>query len=168
MRPFLGVKGGAIRQSIDAHYHELTIDSFLTTNSGKEHLKNNFWGVGPTGGVNTKWNIWSTDSNFLNFFGDFSTATMWGSWTCADVYKNTVHKKYSIDTKNAALGALFRGFVGVGWDADLRSKKSHFAAKLGFETQVWLNQLRLSTLQIQRLHGDLTLQGLTFNCRFDY
>ena len=63
---------------------------------------------------------------------------------------------------------MFRGFVGIGWDADLRSCKSHFAAKLGFESQLWLNQLRISTLQVQRLHGDLTLQGLTFNCRLDY
>ncbi len=90
-------------------------------------------------------------------------ATLWGNWTCADVYKSTVPQTYSIKTKNSALGALmFRGFVGIGWDADLRSHKSHFAAKLGFETQFWLNQLRISTLQIQRLHGDLTLQGLTF------
>lgn len=57
---------------------------------------------------------------------------------------------------------MFRGFAGIGWNA------THLSAKLGFETQIWFNQLRLSTLQIQRLHGDLTLQGLTFNCRYDY
>lgn len=167
LRPFLGVKGGWIRQSIHAHYNNLIIHSVLTHNSGREHLKNNFWGVGPTGGINTKWNIRTLGCSFLNLFGDFSVATMWGRWTCADVFESTVPQTYSIKTKNAALGALmFRGFAGLGWDADLH--KSHFAAKLGFETQIWLNQLRISTLQIQRLHGDLTLQGLTFNCRFDY
>lgn len=169
LRPFMGLKGGWIHQSIHAHYYNLTVDSALTNNSGREHLKNNFWGVGPTSGVNTKWNIRTLGSHFLNFFGDFSIATMWGSWTCADVYESTVPRTYSIKTENAALGALmFRGFMGIGWDADLCSCKAHFAAKLGFETQIWLNQLRISTLQIQRLHGDLTLQGLTFNCRYDY
>jgi len=169
LRPFVGVKGGSIRQSIHAHYYDLTIQNVLTTNSGKEHLKNNFWGIGPSGGVDTKWNIKTLGSHFLHFFGDFSIATMWGNWTCTDVYRSTVPQTYSIKTKNSALGALmFQGFVGIGWDADLRSCKSHFSAKLGFETQLWLNQLRISTLQIQRLHGDLTLQGLTFNCQFDY
>lgn len=169
LRPFVGVKGGWIRQSIHAHYYDLIIDDAPTDHSGTEHLKNNFWGIGPSGGVNTKWNLQTSRSQFLNLFGDFSVATMWGSWTCADVYNNTASQTYSIKTENSALGALmFRAFVGIGWDMDLRSCRSHFSTKLGFETQFWLNQLRISTLQIQRLHGDLTLQGLTFNCRYDY
>lgn len=169
LRPFMGLKGGWIRQSIHAHYNDLIIDNASTDHFGIEHLKNNFWGVGPSAGVNTKWNLQTSRSQFLNFFGDFSMATMWGCWTCADVYNNTTNQTYSIKTQNATLGALmFRGFIGIGWDSDLRLCKSHFSTKLGFETQFWLNQLRISTLQIQRLHGDLTLQGLTFNCRYDY
>ena len=167
LRPFLGVKGGSIRQSIHAHYSDLIIHDIQTTHSGKERLKNNFWGIGPSGGVNTKWTLRTFGSHLLNFFGDFSIATMWGSWTCADVYQNTIPQTYSIGTKNSSVGALmFRGFVGIGWDVNFN--RSHLAAKLGFETQLWLNQLRISTLQVQRLHGDLSLQGLTFNCRYDY
>lgn len=169
LRPFVGVKGASIRQSIHAHYFNLTIQNVLTNQSGKEHLKNHFWGVGPSAGIYTKWSLRSWKSNFFHFFGDFSTATMWGNWTCSDMYKNTASQTYSIVTKNSSLGALmFRGFAGIGWDTDFRSCKSHFSAKLGFETQIWFNQLRISTLQVQRLHGDLTLQGLTFNCRWDY
>ena len=169
LRPFLGVKGGWINQSIHVNYYDLTLSGqlFPTNNSGKERLKNNFWGVGSLGGVNTKWNVRTLGCYCLNFFGDFSMATMWGQWACADVFKSTVPQTSSIKTKNSPLGALmFRGFVGIGWGADFCS--SQFAARLGFETQLWLNQLRISTFQIQRLHGDLTLQGLTFNCRLDY
>ncbi|MEI8300793.1 MAG: Lpg1974 family pore-forming outer membrane protein [Chlamydiota bacterium] len=169
LRPFLGIKGGWIHQSIHANYYNLTIGNTLTSHVGKEHLKNNFWGIGPSGGINTKWKVRNFKSHFLHLFGDFSFATMWGSWTCADVYKSTVPQTFSIKTKNSTLGALmFRGFLGIGWDVDLNTSKSHFAAKLGFETQLWLDQLRIATLQVQRLHGDLTLQGLTFNCRYDY
>jgi hypothetical protein len=164
LRPFLGIKGGWIHQSIQARYFDLIIDFVPTNLTGIEHLKNNFWGLGTTGGLNTKWDIC-----FLNLFGDFSVATLWGNWTCTDVYNNTTPQTYSIKTSNAPLGALmFRGFVGMGWETDICRYNSHFAAKLGFETQLWLNQLRLSTLQIQRLHGDLSLQGLTFNCRYDF
>jgi len=169
LRPFLGIKGGWIRQSIHGQYHNLTINDILTSNSASERLKNNFWGFGPQAGINSKWRVSDFGAHFFNFFGDFSFATMWGSWTCNDFYKNTVPNTSSVNMKNATLGALmFRGFMGIGWDADFREGKSHFAAKLGFEMQLWLNQLRIATLQLQRLHHDLTLQGVTFNCRFDF
>ncbi len=169
LRPFIGIKGGWINQSILAHYFNLTIDHVLTSHSGREHLKNNFWGIGPLGGVNTKWNIRNFRCHFFNFFGDFSIATMWGTWNCSDEYKNTVSRTSSVTMKRSTLGSLmFRGFLGIGWEADIRAGRAHFATKLGYEMQLWVNQLRLATFQLQRLHHDLTLQGVTLNCRFDF
>lgn len=169
LRPFLGLKGGWINQSIHAQYFNLTINSALTSNSGREHVKNNFWGIGPLGGLNTKWKTLDFGSSFFNFFGDFSMATMWGTWECGDVYKNTLSKTSSVNTKNSTLGALmFRGFVGIGWDAEARSGRSRFSMKLGYEMQLWLNQLRIATFQLQRLHHDLTLQGVTWSSRLDF
>ena len=170
IRPFLGLQGGWINQSIQANYYDLTIlGLFNTHNSGNERLKNNFWGIGPLGGINTQWKICHFGSNVFDFFGDLSAATMWGTWTCSDVYKSTFPQSSSVDTEKNSMGALMlRGFWGIGWDVNLRGGKSHFAAKLGFETQLWLNQLRIATFQLQRLHHDLTLQGITFNARFDF
>ncbi|KKM60713.1 hypothetical protein LCGC14_1539040, partial [marine sediment metagenome] len=166
---FLGIKGGQIKQSIHAQYFNLTIDNVLTSNSGREHLKNNFWGIGPLGGINTKWRVRNFGSNFFDFFGDFSLATMWGTWIYSDVYQNTASQTSSVNIKNSTLGALmFRGFMGIEWNVDFPAGKSHFATKLGYEMQIWLDQLRLATFQLQRLHGDLTLQGVTLNCRFDF
>jgi len=165
LRPFLGVKGGWINQSIHGKYFNLTIAHVLTNNSGSERLKNNFWGIGSLGGINTKWKI----PNFFDFFGDFSMATMWGTWSCNDEYKNTAFQTSSVNMKNSTLGALmFKGFMGIEWSGNFNADKSHFATKLGYEMQLWLNQLRFATFQLQRLHGDLTLQGVTFNCRFDF
>ena len=169
LRPFLGVKGGWINQSIHGQYFNLTINRVLTNHSGRESLKNNFWGIGPLGGINTKWRIRDFGSNFFDFFGDFSLATMWGKWICSDVYKNTASQTSSINMRNSVLGALmFRGFMGIELNVNFHSNKSHFTTKLGYEMQIWLNQLRLATFQLQRLHGDLTLQGLTLNCRLDF
>lgn len=169
LRPFLGLKGGWIDQSIHAKYFGLTIHNVLTNNSGDEHLKNNFWGIGPLAGVNTKWQVRNFGLHSFNFFGDFSAATMWGTWSCGDVYKNTVFKKSSVNTKNSVLGALmFRGFMGIGWDLSFCADKSHFVTKLGYEMQLWLDQLQIATFQLQRLHGDLTLQGVTFSCQFNF
>jgi hypothetical protein len=170
LRPFLGIKGGWINQSIHAEYYDLIIHPSLPAhNFGNEHLKNNFWGIGPLGGINCKWRTFNFESHFFNLFGDFSAAAMWGSWACSDVYKNTLSKTSSVNTKNSTLGALmFRGFIGMGWDADFNAGKSHFAAKLGYEMQLWLNQLRIATFQLQRLRDDLTLQGITLHCQFDF
>lgn len=170
LRPFLGIKGGWIHQSIQTDYYDLILDFIIPTeHSGHEGLKNNFWGVGPLGGVNTKWKVGDFKSHFFDIFGDFSLATMWGSWSCSDLYKDTLSQSYSVITKNSSLGALmFRGFLGIGWEVDLGANESHFSAKLGYEMQLWLNQLRISTFQLQRLHNDLTLQGITLNAQFDF
>lgn len=168
-RPFLGIKGGSINQSIHGEYYNLTINHVLTKNSGREHLKNNFWGIGPLGGINTKWRVRNFRSHFFDFFGDFSIATMWGTWICSDIYKNTASQISTVSMKDSTLGALmFRGFMGVELNVDFHRCKSHFATKLGYEMQLWLNQLRIATFQLQRLHDDLTLQGITFNCRLDF
>jgi len=168
-RPFLGLKGGWINQTILVHYFNLTINDILTNNTGSERVKNNFWGIGPLGGINTKWKVANFGSHFFDFFGDFSMATMWGTWKNSDIYKNTASQTSSVNIQNSTLGALMlRGFVGIGWDADFNKSSSHFAAKLGFETQLWVNQLRLATFQLQRLHTDLTFHGITLNCRFDF
>lgn len=169
LRPFLGLKGGWINQSIQGQYYNLTIDNIQTSESGRENLKNNFWGIGTMGGINTKWRFSNFWSYFPGFFGDFSIATLWGRWVNEDVYKNTVSQISSVNMKNSTLGALmFRGFAGIEWNIKFNSGKSCFSTKLGYEMQLWLNQLRLATFQLQRLHGDLSLQGITFNCRFDF
>lgn len=169
LRPFIGLKGGWINQHIHLKYSNLIINSAPTVYSARENVKNDFWGIGPTGGVNTKWKLRNFGTHFPSLFGDFSAATLWGNWICNDVYKQTNGEKVSVHTRNSTLGALmFRGFMGLGWDVDFNKARSHFSTRLGYEMQLWVNQLRLSTSQLIRLHGDLTLQGATFNCRFDF
>lgn len=169
LRPFIGLKGGWIDQSIHVDYDNLIINSALTESSAKEHVKNYFWGIGPVGGLNTKWKLRNFGTHFPSFFGDFSAATMWGTWICKDVYNVSTGEKITVNSRHSTLGALmFRGFMGLGWDVDFNKGRSHFASRLGYEMQLWVNQLRVATSQLVRLHGDLTLQGVTFNCRFDF
>lgn len=169
LRPFIGIKGGCIDQSIHVKYSDLIINSASSEISARERVKNNFWGVGPVGGVNTQWKLRNFGVHYPSFFGDFSMATLWGTWICNDVYNQSSGEKVSVHTRNSALGALMlRGFTGVGWDLDFNKGKAHFSTRIGYEMQLWVNQLRVATSQLIRLHGDLTLQGVTFNCRFDF
>lgn len=168
MRPYIGVKGGWINQSIQVQYNDLTIDSILTDEVGNETLKNNFWGVGPLGGIDTKWIFRTYSKQRFSLFGNFSTAALWGTWDCADVYKNSAGVEVDVNMKKLTLGGLMlRGFFGLGWDLNL-THSSLLKLRIGYEAQVWFNQLRLPTSQLIQLHGDLTLQGVTLDCRYDF
>jgi len=169
LRPFIGLKGGWIYQALRVKYKHLTINNVLTANSAVEHAKNSFWGAGPLGGIATQWKLRDFSTHYPSLFGDFSAATLWGSWECTDNYKNTADAKVTVNMNKLRLGGLMlRGFMGLGWDVAIHQGASHFAARLGYEMQLWVNQLRLPTSQLVPLHGDLTLQGMTFNCRFDF
>ena len=169
LRPFIGLKGGWIYQHIDINYSDIVDNQSHYHYSGFERLKNNFWGLGPQGGINTVWNALHRGCHFLNLLGDFSLSTMWGRWVCADNYSSSQGKKYAVNMGNSSLGALmFRGFFGLGWQTRFNQCSSGFALNVGYEMQLWINQLRLPTFQLQRLHGDLTLQGVTLNCRYDF
>ena len=55
----------------------------LSTDGGQTfNVTNNFTGVGPSFGLNAKWNAFK---NF-NLIGDVSTALMYGRWNESDIY----------------------------------------------------------------------------------
>lgn len=164
LRPFIGLKGGWINQSIDAHYNNLIITE-PTDLTAQEHLANNFWGIGPSVGAHLKWEVY----NCFHLVGDFSMASLWGVWNCQDFYENSASQTSSVTTDQSMLGSLmFRGFLGLAWDVGLGCENSQLEVKLGFETQIWINQLRIATFQLQRLHHDLTLQGMTLSCGYGF
>ncbi len=170
-RPFIGLKGGWIDQTIDSKWEneKLLPDLSVLRFSSSEDLKNDFWGIGPSGGVNSKWKLGNCSTRFFSLFGDLSTAMMWGVWRCSDAYNNSTSTEIFVNMKDSVLGALMlRGFFGIGWDSDLCNGRFHFASQLGYEMQFWLNQLRIPTFQQLRLHGDLTLQGGTWTFRFGF
>lgn len=170
-RPFFGLQGGWIDQTIHSQWHVVSRSvggvSIPVDYLAHEDLHNNFWGVGPLGGINTKWILGHTSSYRFHLFGDVSSAWMWGVWACDDVYTNPTPASISTNMADSNLGALMlQGIVGLGWDAKIN--KMFFSLQMGFETQFWLNQLRIPTFQQLRLHGDLTLQGGTFKARLDF
>lgn len=169
LRPFIGLKGGAIHQPITVNYADITQKSTNTHFSAKEHLKNNFFAIGLRGGIDTTWTLCYFKNHSFSIEGDFALATMWGKWHCSDFYKNSLGISYDVSMPKSYLGSLeFEGFLGLMWQAYFDNQNYRFSSKLGYEMQLWVNQLRLATFQLQRLHGDLTLQGLTFNCILEF
>jgi len=169
LRPFIGLKGGWINQSIHTKWHNPNRTGAEFFNTGKENLKNNFWGIGPSFGLNTKWDLFVRKNHSLSLFGDLSAAIMWGHWTLGDVYKNDIQQEVLVKLSHIKSAAsMLRTFMGFGWDANFSRDRSHFSARLGYEMQIWLDQLQFYSFDAGRLDNALTLQGGTLEFRFDF
>jgi hypothetical protein len=161
-RPFLGVKGGTINQNINSNwnYQGEVFGIFPITYAATENLFNNFSGVGPSFGLDNKWNIFKN----LNLRGDISGAWLWGNWKIQDVYQGPSLSGLQLETTisnniSSALGAyMLRYFAGLDWTYE---SQVSYAIKIGYEMQFWMNQLRIPVFQQVPVHGDLTLQGVT-------
>lgn len=162
LRPSIGVMGGSIKQTLDAHWNAVIYQA-------TENVTNNFVGVGPSFGINAKWNAYG---NF-SLVGDLSTAFMWGPWNNRDVYRRpsaffgtVTPTTISTTMNNSYLGTLMLdAFTGIEWFYKGRSQVNF---KLGYEMQYWANQLRMTSFQILPLRGDLTIQGATCGISIDF
>lgn len=166
--PFLDVKVGWIHQFINSKWENPDLIAEKFYNIGRENLKNNFWGIGPGVGINTKWNLFSNQNRFY-LFGDFFGALMWGHWSFSDIFENDLKQQVSVDLNKIKSGAsMVRTFMGLGWDVNLRQNRCHFSTKLGYEMQFWLDQLQFYSFTGGRLSNALTLQGGTLEFYFGF
>lgn len=171
LHPFIGLKGGWIHQRIHSNWKNPE-DPYLFLNpfnSAVEIIKNNFWGIGPSTGLHTVWELASFSRNAFSLFSDFSGALMWGHWTFDDVYKNDISEKVSIDLPSIN-GASFMlsAFSGLEWNAKFHRDRLCFSIRCGLEMQFWLDQLQFYSFNAGRLVNVVTLQGGTIDFRFDF
>jgi hypothetical protein len=169
LRPFIGLKGGWIHQSIHSTWQNPDRSGAEFFETGRENLKNNFWGIGPSAGLNTTWNFAIRQNHSFSLFGDFSGAIMWGHWTFGDTYKNDIHQEVVIKSSRFNSGAsMLRTLMGLEWDALFNRQRFRFVTRLGYEMQFWLDQLQFYSFDAGRLSNELTFQGGTLEFRFDF
>lgn len=160
LRPFFGLKGGWVHQSIYSTWKQPTTDSF---HSATENIVNNFWGLGPSFGLNSRWKFKTFRSGSIGFFADLAGALMGGRWTFKDIYQNDAGQivKPLMPSQTSAAGML-RNFMGLSWESD------HFSLRFGYEAQAWLDQLKYYSLNVGWLDNALTLQGGSFDVHFAF
>jgi len=173
LRPFLGLKGGWIHQSIHTKWHNPSPPTpplvLIPFNTGREDLKNDFWGIGPSGGISTKWNVLALQNHSFSFLGDFSGAVMYGHWALEDEYRNDIGQEVDVKVADINGGAtMVRTFLGFGWEGDFSNGGLRFSTKAGYEMQFWLDQIQLYIFDTGRLNNELTLQGATLEFRFEF
>lgn len=168
LRPFLGLKGAIINQSINTTWqgpNKLISNvpvPLSTFSSATESLSNNFYGIGPSFGLNTTWPIYNCMQHTLQLIGNFSTALMWGKWRYKDDYQTNGSESVMV-TGDALKGAapMVRVVIGLEWLASF--SKIDTSASLSYEGQAWFDQIQFNTLSSGRLNDLMSLQGLVLN-----
>jgi hypothetical protein len=170
LRPFAGLKGGWIQQKIHTKWlNPINVTSENTFLNGAENLKNDFWGIGPSIGIDSEWKLGCLGKVNYHLFADFSGAILGGRWSFKDIYQNDQPQRVSVDTSNlTGASSMLKAVLGLKCIKKLISNRVSFYARIGFESQVWLNQLQFYSYNTGRLSNPLTLQGAIVDLNFNF
>jgi len=161
----LGLKGSWQKQKFNNTYKGTINDSSFVY-SFNNHLS--YWGVGVRSGINTAFHF----SDTWSLYGDIALSALWSSCRTKrdDRYtlnQNSIHPVEERNNINALAPVLELG-MGIRKDLWIYNDRVHIGAQFGWEEQVWWDQNQFSSdLGVAR-GGNLFLQGLTVQLRFDF
>lgn len=165
LRPYIGIKSGFINQKIYTNWNNPT--NAVNFSAATENLKNDFWGIGPSIGLDTSWSLYQSSCNSVNFIANAAGAIFFGRWSFSDVYQNNSPATITVFT-NKVYGAatMARGFLGLEWCTAFYG--SDLKLRLGYEAQIWFDQIQFYSLNIGRLDNLLSLQGGVIGIGFNF
>lgn len=165
LRPHIGLMTAWIRQHQTSRYTGLD----LGNNTATVYNQNHFWGIGPRGGINTKWYL----CNGFHIMGNMSGALTYGR------FDMSYQRQFSLvpTTNQLDLDADMHRFtpnaqmqLGIGYDSPLSCDTQRISIWLGWDIQYWwrIQQQLKPGLGYARLGEDMSLQGVTLHLRWDY
>lgn len=148
--PLLGLRGGWINQKI--------VTKFQGQTNITETVKNNFNGIGPKIGLESKVNLYKHGSYKINLAADFFSSYMWGNWGISDVTDTSAPETLYINVGSRNFSSFaVQALLGIGVEY------KHLSMKLGYEISDWFNQYQVLDDGTGAHNNDLILQGLTLN-----
>lgn len=160
-RPFLGLKVGLINQTL----HSTWLNPYPakgavspTFTSATEKITNDFKGIGPSVGLNTAWHLYTRPAYTIKLIGNLSGAMLWSNWSFGDTYQNDAPE--TISTMNDDLSSaatMARAYLGIELSSD--TQNAHWTLHVGYEDQVWFNQLQYYSFDMGKTNDALYLQG---------
>lgn len=179
LRPHFGLKGTWQTQSFDVRSVELEYLRGFRTGNVNDTLSGysqNYWGLGIRTGLDASWMV----ARCFNVFGQWAFSTVWGQFTnngflsgvttdtsgafIENIVSNSGFSKGRIHQLNGVLEMQ----LGLCYDYWFSDDDYRFRVSAAWENQLWFNQNHLYQSGITSLKGDLSLQGLTLNFRFDF
>lgn len=177
LRPHFGVRTDWIRQKLHGDYKNFT--SIATPNEAEYKLKDNWWGIGLAGGLDTQWGLGGGVSFFANFSGaiiygfhDFDQDDNDEPATGASLPNG---KFVDLDNSYRVAHPIFDVAAGLRYDYMFSDDRFHVGLELGWEHHIYFSQNQFQVFvddvalgSSVRNQGDLTFQGWTFAARFDF
>lgn len=162
IRPFVGLKAGVIKQSIKTNWQQPFDDDnkmpINTFSSAQENINNDFKGVGPSFGLDSVWHLYHVPAQSFNLIGNFSGAFLWGRWVITDVYRNNTPVSITIQNdKMTNVASTAKGYLGIEWAKAFN--QADIAIRIGYEGQVWFNQLKYYSFDMGRTSDALFFHG---------
>ena len=145
-------------------YNPTTTSSFT---NASENLKNNFSGLGPVFGVDSLWSFYTNAHQSFNIAGNLTSALVWGQWTFKDVYNNNTPVTIAVNSDGVnGLSPMVDGLLGVQWNMTLPS--TELSVRLGYEEQIWFNQMQIYFLDTGKMNRTTTFQGANLQIKFTF
>lgn len=165
LHPHLGLKLASINQDIKTNWYNPTTTN--TFNFASENLNNNFFGVGPILGVDSSWPIYSGASQSFNIIGNFAAAFVYGQWNFKDVYNNNQPTTITVKSNSIkGLSPTVNGLLGLQWN--MKFSTSELSIRLGYEEEIWFNQMQIYFLDTGKMNRTTTLQGGNLQIKLIY
>lgn len=164
LHPYIGLKAASINQKIYTNWnHPLTTSDFT---AATENLRNDFRGAGPTVGADSSWIIYAGERQALNLIGNLAIGLLYGHWNFDDRYAN--NKPFTATVAVASINGaspMADGLLGLEWSRHFAA--SDMSIRLGYEAQVWFNQLQFYSLSMGRVNRPTSLQGGDLEFRYN-
>jgi hypothetical protein len=172
LRPHIGLKGAWYKQHYTVNYANfLEPDIAVDVSSTRMQIEQSFWGVGVRTGLDASWFF---DKNW-SLFGSTSLAALWGRFdvTRQDFSTTTptqvIHKTCDTHSDFHTIKPVAEFQLGLRYDYWFSDDDYHFGVQVAWEEQLWFNQNQFFQLSNPwGSHGDLGLQGITLDLRFDF
>ena len=179
LKPLVGIITSWIDQKYITHYDTmLGIGSLGNGTFNKNTNKNDFWGTGLKGGINTQWELgWG-----FSIFGNGALSILYGKFDVkktSEVNASTggvpINKNPSA-TDNFHLARYIADVsLGMRFDYMFNDDRIHLGLQGGWEDHIYFGQNQFLTStniynvgQIESANQDLTLQGFALSARLDF
>ncbi len=188
LRPNVGIRSAWIHQELETLYKVSAQQSgggaatFVGQRfRGEVEMKNHFWGVGPTAGLDSQWMLgegWS-------IYGNLEAALLYGCFevkredelSAPLVIDGSKAETEFVDIENSYrdLRAIVDLQLGVKWSRNFNHDQERIALHAGWESHVYFDQnqfmyfaddINIGTNFTNQ--GNLNLQGWTIGAEFDF
>jgi hypothetical protein len=163
--PYFGIKTAMLYQNIYSNWMNPIPATDFT--SATENLKNNFSGIGPSVGVDSTWLVCSSKGKTVDLIGNFAGALLYGRTTFSDIYANNKPITITVHNDNIkGVSSMLGGLLGLQWNSQFA--KSDLNIHLGYEAQIWFNQMQFYSLNMGKMSRPVILQGANIEFRFNF